>query len=290
MGTVGAFHDTMGNASMGFSRETTGSGQLMRVESGPAKWDYYRYLIMTLVFFGWWAYCYYDGTWGWVNKNRAEARKQLAPIVAGAREIPEALGSSPTSAEFESIRDARPEVAELHKRFGAPFHSTAGQSGETIDYYVSDYGMIKVTTKLNRVKPGGLEWTLWYKPKSEIGQQHYWGLAGLIVAAITGYYFVRAARFRLVVDEKGLTCEGRFIPFESMTGFTNYSRKGWVDLNHGAPKALRLDNQRLAKFDETIDAICEAKGFPDPRRELAEDTEPSASLTEPPPADPGGDA
>ena len=252
----------------------------MRVESGPAKWDYYRYLIMTLVFVGWWVACYYDGTRGWVNKNRAEARKQLAPIVAGAREIPEELGSSPTQPEFESIEDTRPEIAELRQRFGAPFHSNAGQPGETIDYYVSDYGMMMVTTRLNRVKTGGIEWTLWNKPKSEIERQYYWGAAGLIVAAICGFYFVRTARFRLVIDDKGLTSEGRQIPFESMTGFANYSRKGWVDLNYGAAKPLRLDNQRLAKFDETIDAICEVKGFPDPRQEIADDAQSTDSTTE----------
>lgn len=254
----------------------------MRVESGPAKWDFYRYLAMTLVFIGWWAYCYYDGTWGWVNKNREEARAQLVPKVGETREIPDELGQTPTKPEAQAILGTRPDVTELRRRFGEPFFTSAGERpDETVEYYVSDYGMLEVTKRFNRVVKDGIKWTGWYKTKAQIEQQYYWGAAGLVIAAIAGFYFVRAARFRLVVDDQGLDFNGRRIPFERMTGFSNYSRKGWIDLNYGADKPLRLDNQQVAKFDETIDAICQAKGFPDPRRDVAIDLAEGDAPTEP---------
>jgi hypothetical protein len=65
---------------------------------------------------------------------------------------------------------------------------------------------------------------------------------------------------------------GRLIPWDSMTALRDYSPKGWVDLYHtaqGRERKLRLDNQRVRRFDEIVEAICARKGFADPVRAYA---------------------
>ncbi len=72
---------------------------------------------------------------------------------------------------------------------------------------------------------------------------------------------------RVVIDEEGMTYAAKRIPFEAMTALRDYNRKGWVDLYYrtdAGQKRLRLDNQKVAKFDEIAEVICQAKNFENP--------------------------
>ena len=57
------------------------------------------------------------------------------------------------------------------------------------------------------------------------------------------------------------------IAFADMVSLRDYNRKGWVDLYYRAgsqEKRLRIDNQKIAKFDEIIELICRKCGFENP--------------------------
>lgn len=243
----------------------------MHLESGPATAERNWFLIVGLACLlapqvGV-AHFIYDGTWGYLKENRQQAHERLAPLVGDAREIPPVLGPTPTQAEYERIKRSGADAAELRRQFGEPFHVATDPGGQRFEYYVSDYGKMTVPVRADRPRVAEASWVPWGKSKEEIEQQYYWALVPLAFALYAGYRVYKAVTLRVVLDEAGMVYDGRRIGWDEMTGLTNYSRKGWVDLYYGPAgrKRLRLDNQRVARFDEIIDAIAQRKGFADPR-------------------------
>ncbi|RMF70660.1 MAG: hypothetical protein D6744_19085 [Planctomycetota bacterium] len=249
----------------------------MTLESGPAKFDqtyYFGFAIACILLAGWF---YYDGKWGYIEANRAEARKKLAPLVGGVEKLPQEFGAHPTKKEFEKIAATNPtDTTPYREAFGAPFARATDESGRGALYFVSDYGMITLPVVGERIDTTRQAvWTKWKRGKDEIEQQFYWALLPLVAAVYLGYRGVRAATLRVRIDDEGLTYGGLHIPFAEMTALRDYNKKGWVDLYYksgGAEQKLRIDNQKVAKFDEIIDALCAAKGFADPRPAGGEDT------------------
>ena len=126
----------------------------------------------------------------------------------------------------------------------------------------------------------------WNKSKDEIQLQLYCAL----VAFAFGLYMLtrvyKAATLRVVIDDDGMTYGKRRIAFADMVRLCDYSRKGWVDLYYrfgSQERKLRIDNQKVRKFNEIIDTLCEAQGFEDPRAAAAPAEAPAA-------AEPGSEA
>lgn len=273
--TLERIDDTMNRITVGVLRrvgrtEWVSSRRVdaMQIESGPASGErnwFLGVMVLCVVFA---AYFFYDGTWGYLAKNRKEARQQLAPFI-GDKPIPESLGDKPTKDDYDALISEKADLAAIRKRLGEPFHILAGQNGETIEIYASDYGMMQVPVRFGRVQISRIEWTKWFKTRNEIREQYYWGLVPLLFAVYAGFRAFSAARLRVRLDDSGLTYGRRFIAMDEIKGLDNYSPKGWIDVVYGAGsnQRLRLDNQRVAKFDEIIDGLCQAKSLPDPRGE-----------------------
>jgi len=247
----------------------------MTLKSGPAAMDRIYWSVVTVACLAVAAYFFYDGKWGYLNDNREEAARMAPALIERPVDQVE-LGDSPTQADFESLKadlerlkdSGRPTSPEqVHQAFGPPAHTKHTGPGETVEYFVSVYGCATVPIINDRVNPSAIVWTKWHKTKEEIRHQYYWGLIPLLIGLYAGLRAYRAMTLRVVIDEEGMTYAGNRIPFEAMTELRDYNRKGWVDLYHrtdAGQKRLRLDNQKVAKFDEIAEAICQATGFENP--------------------------
>lgn len=264
---------------------------MIRLESGPATKDRNYFLIFFIFCLVMAALFFKDGTrwpgygvaggWikGYVNKNREEARKKLTPLAVD-RAVPAELGSRPYGDDFARMRSADPPPTreQFIEAWGEPFLSEPGPAGERTEHFVSDYGKATLITHDGQVDPQRMSWTVWYKDKDEVDAQYYWGLIPLAAGLYALYRVIRASTLRAVIDDTSMTYGGKRIAFADMTGFENYSPKGWVDLvykENGAARKLRIDNYKIARFDEILDALCAATGFADPRP-VKEEEEPAA--------------
>lgn len=240
----------------------------MRLESGPAAYDRNFNVAVALlgVFLGSWFL--YDHYVGYANKNRKTAEQWLIPKI-GKENIPAQLPDKPDEDEFNRLRAQEPsDPSKIREAWGEPSHIVAG-GNEIWHYYPSKYGAAYFPIVNNRVDLKRMLWVGWDHSRDDIQMQFYLAFVGYVFAL----YFLRrvykAATLRVIIDDEGLVYAGRRVPFASMTKFTNYSKKGWVDLFYeqgGQERKIRFDNQKVRKFDEIIDELCRAKGFADPRK------------------------
>lgn len=258
----------------------------MRLESGPATNDRNYFLLLFLFCLVMAAWFFKDGTawpgygvaggWikGYVNKNREEARRKLAPL-AGERGVPAELGERPDETDFEQLKKSTEPLTreQLIARWGEPFHSTSAAEGRRRDWFVSDYGQLTVVSRDGRVEPARTEWVAWYKDRAEVRAQYYWALIPLALALYALYRVYRAVTLRAVIDDEGMTYGGLRIAAADMIALRGYNPKGWVYLHYlsgGRERRLKLDSYKIARFSEIIDALCALKGFADPRKPAAE--------------------
>ncbi|MBU0637577.1 MAG: hypothetical protein KKB50_01830 [Planctomycetes bacterium] len=259
----------------------------MQLESGPAAYDRNYNLVIMLVgvFLG--AYFLYDYHIGYPKKNLEAARKALAPLL-GVENVPQTLSETPTQpetqarvAELSELAKSKPINADdVRQAFGQPLFTMPDEDGSgTLEHFVSAYGIARVPIVRGRVDPKQIYWMPWEKSKEEIRLQLYCALVAFAFALYMFTRVYRAAALRVVIDDQGMTYAKRRIPFENMVRLCDYSRKGWVDLyyKHGPQeRKLRIDNQKVRKFDEIIDTLCQGKGFEDPRK-AAEEAEATAA-------------
>jgi hypothetical protein len=233
------------------------------LESGPAKFDRNYWLVVCVVFVVVAAYFFYDGAVGYRNQNIAEAQKHLLSWVDG----PVEFGEIPSKDDYDAMLKVGPQsVAEVHKLLGQPVQPRPGVADGT-ELFISAYGMATVPVRNGRVDLAQSRWYAWGKSKEEIRNQYYWGLVVIIGSAYFLVRAVRAARLRAVIDEEGLSYGGRRIAFADMKDLRDYNRKGWVDLYYQdgeREQRLRIDNQKIAKFEEIVALLCEREGFDNP--------------------------
>ena len=238
------------------------------LESGPARTDRTYWLVVGLAFILFAAWFVKDGLYGYRNRNIENARKQLWT------DAPVEFAEVPIREDFERLKDSKPTTREqVYAALGQPLPPSPGKAHEP-ERFVSAYGMALVPIDSNgRVDASRMQWKSWGKSKADIRAQFYWAVIP-VVAAI--YFLVRAykaATLRAVIDEEGLTYGGRRVPFADMVSLRDYNRKGWVDLCYRVgdqERRLRIDDQKIAKFDEIVELICEKRGFRNPVRAASE--------------------
>lgn len=260
----------------------------MRIESGPAWGDRIYFLIFSVICVGLFGYFMYDWQIGYYHKNEKKIAAELSPVVGGAeaeRIVDAGLPEEPTSVTFEQTaeqlvdRDQGPPLAEVTEMLGSePVHVTepqqTSQGAESTAYFASRYGVGRVLLRNGQVAmarnksgeraPETWVWGSGFKSKSDIEGQLWWGLIPLVVGLYALYRTTKAWTLRAVVDERGLQYRGELIPYDQMTALRDFNPKGWIDLYYSADdqqKKLRLDNQKIARFDEIVAAICDKKGY-----------------------------
>jgi hypothetical protein len=264
------------------------------MESGPAKAEPGWRLLQTAAFVGMCLYFLYDGAWGYPNANRRAGTEKLRSLFDNKVQFDD-LGEKPDKPDFEAlleridagIRNQRPVTRdEIHALLGKPVvpARSVGQR-KTQESFASIYGIVHVEFDENgRVTaPTGVGWEAWHKTKREIRDQFFWAA---LIGAISLYFFwklIRAVTLRVVIDDTGMIYGGRRIAFDDMVALKDYSPKGWVDLHYragGAEKRLRLDHEKVARFEEIAAAICSAKGFANPIQEYRRQQETVAASEE----------
>lgn len=242
----------------------------MRLESGPAARERNWWLISTIACVAFSLYFLYDHKIGWPDANRADAKKHFAPLVPDFEP-----GESPTDADLKALADPQAKTPEdVHAKLGEPMHRSR-EGNELIERYASIYGYAEIRYRFGRVVPESLKkWNNWAHSKEQIDSQLWWALVPGLFAIYTLCRFIQAATLRVVIDDDGMKYGKQNVPFAKMTDLSDYSPKGWVDLYHtarGAERRLRLDNQKIAKYDEIVETICQAKGFKNPVKAAAAD-------------------
>lgn len=238
----------------------------MKLESGPAKTDTIWQLVRAVLFLGFAAYFVYDGAVGYPNRNRAAAEQvlQTRPFDGGVKF--DGLAEIPDKVDFDQFRKSHPTVASLdqiHQAFGVPAYVD-----KTTEYFISRYGYAQVLIPApgGDVKTGEMIWKPWAKTRDEVKAQFYWA----IIPVIPGLWFlwrlIKAATLRVTIDDEGMIYAGQRIAFADMVSLCDYSPKGWIDLHYKVAgsteeRKLRLDNEKVLRFDDIVAAICEAKHF-----------------------------
>lgn len=247
----------------------------MELQSGPASTDRNYWVFVALLCIGFAAYFVYDGARGWPEENRKKALAQLEQINA---ELPE-LGETPTQEIFHDLRSSgETDPASVRQVLGEPaFEEHAG--GRIVERYVSLYGMATIVLRNGRVEWNESQWTLWNKTKAAIDAQFYWACIPGLIGLYGAFRAYQAATLRVTIDEEGMIYAGRRIAFADMVSLRDYSKKGWVDLYYkgagGQETKRRLDNQKVDKFEEIIEIVCQVKGFENPLNVAEDDEAPS---------------
>ena len=246
----------------------------MRIESGPTGERKIRtslLLIMVAGFSGWFAY---DGYVGYPAKNRQGHLQQLATPAERekAKDAPIYLTVTPESLSkavnalnrIIGSRATQDQEQALKEVFGGPPSVKAADAW----YYFGPTFRIKIPLVEGRLsRPVG---TPAEKDDATIASQKLLALILAIVSIYCLWLLIRVFRTHLVLDEGGLSYQGRGpIRWDDMKALdiSRFARKGWVDLTYNdnaTDRTLRLDEYHLARFDEVIDEICTRKGFENP--------------------------
>ncbi len=237
-------------------------------ESGPARMDRNYWFVVglgLLAFAGWFVY---DGAVRYRNQNIEKAQDRLAMLT----NTPVALGEVPTEADFQRVRAEKIATRdELYKILGQPLTLKKGVPSDGLQYFASVYGLASVPVdasgRVLQERSSAWQWTSWGKTKAQMQEQYYWAILPVVGAAYVWLRAYRASKLRAVIDDDGMTYGGLPIPLADMVSLRDYNRKGWVDLYYRRgeqEKRLRIDNQKIARFDEIIDLLCQLKKFPNP--------------------------
>ena len=155
-------------------------------------------------------------------------------------------------------------LEELEEFLGEPAYNNGVEV-----FWVGKVGYIRV--KLSRA--GLVEQSVWKQGKRTATDLH-WQVVGAVLTGLLTVVFVvlliRAAGTKVVLDEKGLTCNrGETIAWDQMRSLDTslYKRKGWVMLHFergGTTGQQKLHSFHIAKFKEIVGEICARKSFESP--------------------------
>lgn len=246
----------------------------MQLKSGPAKTDALWQLgtfVLFLAVSGWF---FYDWKVGWPQKNREEAIKALPGRMQqpdlNASDFYDQLGDEPTKEQFEQLLASDPDsVNDVDAVLGAP-QVTRRDGDAEFRYYASKTGLAMVEVRNGRLQPlsQSQNWSKFYKPKSEVEMQLYWGLVPLLLSFFFLYKFFKARALQVTLDDQALVYDRRRIAYNQITELGPYNPKGLLTVYYtdeaGRAQQLRLDNQKVDKFDEIVGALAQAKGVPNP--------------------------
>lgn len=253
----------------------------MVLESGPATKDRNYRLLVFLLFAGFSLYFFYDWKIGYPEANRVEAREHFNKL--GLTLDPTTLGETPSKEQFEQMASQQPtSPAQVREMLGIEPTFTRSDGGAIVEFYPTLYGFGTVHVR-DGVVMANPTWQSWPKGKDKIQGQLYFGIITALVSLYLGYRVYQAATLTATIDDSGMTYGGKRIPFESMRSLRDYSPKGWVDLYYddgGNERKLRIDDQKIRKFNEIIDHLVQVKGFAHPikayqQAKAAEETEPA---------------
>ncbi|UCG32683.1 MAG: hypothetical protein JSU68_13580 [Phycisphaerales bacterium] len=231
----------------------------MKIESGTTRETLVRLGIVTLACLILCILFLRDGLVAWPREN-AEYMGEKFPDPA---KEPPSMNPSITEGLLDRIHKGD-RLAKLEEELGEPSFNN-----DVEVFWVGKSGYI--WAKLDRA--GLVEQSTWEDaPHTRTDLQ--WQMIGAVITAvltvIAGWLLIRAARTRVVLDDRGLVCNrGEPIEWNQMRllDSSRYKRKGFVWLHYergGQPGQQKLHSFHIARFKEIIGEICARKGFESP--------------------------
>ncbi|HMQ15046.1 MAG TPA: hypothetical protein PKC49_03645 [Phycisphaerae bacterium] len=254
----------------------------MKIVSRSPRGEIIYWLVVSLIPIGLGLWFLYDWQVGYVGQNRAKARQH--PSLAGQPELVERAmeRATPTDTQFRDFASTRPTSREqVVQRFGEPLTSQSRETGELVDEYPSRYGVLTVVSRGGRLPAeGGLTWIDWPHTEGQIRGQLYWTIPCAVFLIWPLRRLILALTLRVELDEDRLAYRGEVVRYDDMTGLRDYNPKGWVDLYYrkagqSNEAMLRLDNQKVAAFNEIVTEIATRKGFANPLTRTEEQEPPT---------------
>ena len=238
---------------------------MILLESGPAKTDRLYWLIVGLIFLGYAGWCVYDGAVRYYQHNRADAEKYLQRWTS----LPVDFSRRFTEDDFNRVKASDPTRELIHQEFGPPLPPKKQDlAPPDAERFASIFGVVTVPlARTGRIIPQEMNWQKWKHRPDDIRMQYYMAVGVGLIALLLLYRAYKAARLHAVIDEEGMTYGGKRIAFADMVSLRDYNPKGWVDLYYrtdAGEKKLRIDNQKIARFDEIAELICQKRGFQNP--------------------------
>ena len=231
----------------------------MKIESGTTRETLVRLGIVTLACLILCVLFLRDGLVVWPRENAQHMGDQFPEPAKKTPIINPAITESSLNQVHKGER-----VTKLEEDFGEP----AFDNGVEV-YWLGRSGF--VWAKLDR--SGLVEQSKWEDaPHTRTDLQ--WQMVGAVITAvltvIAGWFLIRAARIRAVLDEQGLVYnQGEPITWDQMRALdaSRYKRKGYVRLYYergGKPGQQKLHSFHIARFKEIVGEICARKGFESP--------------------------
>lgn len=254
---------------------------MTRLESGPARTDALWQIGIFLAFFAFGLYFLYDWKIGWPKANREHAIADLPKFVQDlkldAAGTYGKLGDRPTQDDFDKLCKATagspPSIDAVHAALGQPT-LTREVTSQQFEYFLSRTGGAKIEIKDGRVQPfaPGSNWQTWYKSHEQVNNQVYWSLLPFAASLFFLKKLVTAVSLKATLDDKEMVYGGRRVAYDRIESIQDYNPKGWIDVHYrddaNARRKLRIDNEKIARFDEIVARLCAAKNVPNPVEEL----------------------
>ena len=227
----------------------------MRLESGAPRSSKIYWMVIVVVTTAVSGWFLWDWKSGYAKKNAAHARRDLGLTEDQALD----LSASYTKTDYRKLEASKPTgLNQISAALGEPYRKETASDGSMLVTYVSQYGKATVAVEGRRVR--SMTWQTWKFEKREIEAQFYWASAVALFTLWAIFKTIKTASLRVTMDDEGMRYDGMKIAYADMFELTGFSPKGWVFLNYragGQEQKLRLDNQRVEKYEEIILAICD---------------------------------
>jgi hypothetical protein len=235
------------------------------------------FFVAAVAFGGWFLY---DWKIGYPEKNRTEAITKLPAFAEDpslkAEELYDKLDEKPNSSDFAKLEKSlaatdgtSKDLAQIEAIVGKP-DLERRDADRRLFFYLSKTGGLKVEERNGVVQPitPAKSWKTWNKSHEEVENQKWWGLIPIVLSLLFLRKFLQAITLRARLEENEMVYGGTVIPYSQIESIQDYNPKGWVDVYYrdaaNRRKKLRIDNQKIEKFEPLVDELCRIKGVPNP--------------------------
>jgi len=246
----------------------------MTIESGVNRGTLIRFgliFLMLVAFAAWFAW---DGFVNYPREN-LEAARQNFPEPTESLPVANPAVTAEQAEQFKrQIENAQlPKFEEVKAVWGEPAWLGLDRSGEQkmpsgnrVAFFVGPYGWARVTIAGDSATT--VEWHPATYGRFDVLVQKIIAAVLLTVALVVLVWIVKMATERYVLDDEGLVLPGvGRVQWDQMLELdaSDFAKKGVIRLKYrdsaGGERQALLDENRIARFDEIVIALCEKKGW-----------------------------
>lgn len=236
---------------------------MQSIVSGTSTERVVRTLLLMLLIDGFTVAYLWDGYVSYARQNATELARLLGLPSDAVPPINTTLTASEGQRMAQQIKPGG-ELSAITSVLGRPSLEHDGDA-----YFLGAGGWLKVQMAGDRI--ASVAWTNGPKTEADQRWQRWIGYALAVGGIIAAIQLVLVLSARLTLSDSGLQIGGRaLIPFEAITALRTdpAGRSGCVELEYsldGKSQHMRLDQYVFKRLPDIVSAICERKGFTNPR-------------------------